>query len=194
MYVFSSNLSAQTATGQITGVVQDSSGGVLPGATIKVTSERTGIHRTAIAADNGTFVVPSLPAGPYTVEIEFPGFRTHIAQHVEVTVGADHPMRIMLEPSPVESSVTVTEASVKVKTTEASVSFLVDANTLVQLPLNRRNPLHLLGLIPGVVGHSSTATSSSGTVTHHVQGDGGVEFSPRWMELTLVILLFPGAN
>lgn len=40
-YLFSSNLSAQTATGQITGVVQDSSGGVLPGATIKVTSERT---------------------------------------------------------------------------------------------------------------------------------------------------------
>ncbi len=164
---------AQTGTGQIRGTVFDPTGAVIVGASVKVTSEHTAASRTTTTTDYGTFVVPSLPAGPYTVEVVHAGFRTHMAQKVEVTVGADHVMRVTLEPGAVETTVTVTEAAVQVQTSEASVSSLVDPKTLVQLPLNRRNPLHLLGLIPGVVGHSATATSASGTATHHVHGDRG---------------------
>ncbi len=163
----------QTGTGQISGTVQDSSGGVIVGATVRVMSERTEGSRTATTSNSGTFVVPSLPAGPYTVEIESKGFRTYVIKNLEVTVGADHPMRVTLEPGPVTSTVTVSETALQVQTTEASVSSLVDGKTLSQLPLNRRNPLHFLGLVPGVVGHSATATSSSGTVTHFVNGDRG---------------------
>ncbi len=163
----------QTGTGQISGTVQDTSGGVIVGATVKVISERTEGTRTTTTSSNGTFVVPSLPPGPYTVEIEYSGFRTYVVKNVEVTVGADHTMRVTLEPGPVTSTVVVSEAAVQVQTSEASVSSLVDPKTLVQLPLNRRNPLHFLGLIPGVVGHSAQATSSTGTVTHNVHGDRG---------------------
>jgi hypothetical protein len=99
--------------------------------------------------------------------------RAQVIKNVEVTVGADHTMRVTLEPGPVTSTVVVSEAAVQVQTSEASVSTLVDPKTLVQLPLNRRNPLHFLGLIPGVVGHSAQATSSTGTVTHNVHGDRG---------------------
>lgn len=165
--------SAQTGSGQISGTVHDPTGGVIVGATVKVTHEPTGVARTMPTSSSGTFVLASLPVGPYTVQVEYAGFRTYVARNVEVTVGADHPMRVMLEPGSVSSTITVSEVAVQVQTSEASVSSLVDAKTLVQLPLNRRNPLHFLGLIPGVVGHSSTATSSAGTVTHNVQGDRG---------------------
>ena len=50
---------------------------------------------------------------------------------------------------------------------------LVNEQTIVTLPLNGRNPLHLLGLVPGVVGHSGEATASGGTATHNVNGDRG---------------------
>lgn len=173
LIAFTATASAQTATGQISGTVQDSTGALIAGASVKVTSERTGVTRSTSTSSSGTFVVSSLPAGPYTVEVEHTGFRTYAVKNLEVTVGADHPLRIGLELGPVASTITVAEAAVQVQTSEASVSSLVDAKTLVQLPLNRRNPLHLLGLIPGVVGHSATATSAAGTVTHHVQGDRG---------------------
>src|SRR5262249_58728727 len=58
-------------------------------------------------------------------------------------------------------------------TTESSVSTLVSEKAIVTLPLNGRNPLHLIGLVPGVAGHSAEATSSTGTATHYINGDRG---------------------
>lgn len=165
--------SGQTGTGQISGLVRDASGGVIVGATVKVTDERTGVSRSTATSDAGTFAVPSLPAGLYTVKIEYAGFRTYLSKNVEVTVGAYHDLHVVLELGTVTSTVEVTEAAVQAQTREASISSLVDSKTITQLPLNRRNPLHFLGLIPGVVGHSATATSSTGTVTHNVNGDRG---------------------
>ena len=107
------------------------------------------------------------------VQAEMPGFRTRVVQNVEVTVGADYSMRIIMETGAVDSTITVTANAVQVQTSESSVSNLVDEKTLVTLPLNRRNPLHLLSLIPGVVGHSAEATTANGTVTHYVNGDRG---------------------
>ncbi len=171
--LYSIALPAQSATGQISGTVFDPSGALIPGASIKVTSVGTGVTREAAAGVNGTFVVPSLPAGMYIVQVEMPGFRTYVVQNVEVTVGADYSLRVVMETGSVDSTITVTASAVQVQTSEASVSNLVDEKTLVTLPLNRRNPLHLLSLIPGVVGHSAEATTATGTVTHYVNGDRG---------------------
>ena len=69
-----------------------------------------------------------------------------------------------IEPGGLDEAVTVT-ANRQVQTTESSLSTLVARETIVTLPLNGRNPLHLIGLVPGVVGHSAEATSSGGTAT-----------------------------
>jgi hypothetical protein len=53
------------------------------------------------------------------------------------------------------------------------LSTLIAKETIVTLPLKGRNPLHLIGLVPGVVGHSAEATSSGGTATHYINGDRG---------------------
>lgn len=159
--------------GQISGTVLDASGAVIVGAQVKVKNEQTGAERAAITVQNGTFVVAGLPSGLYTVEISYAGFQTHTVKQLDVTVGADHPLRLTLSTGSVESTVTVSEITATVQTTETAVSTLVDGRTLVALPLNRRNPLHFIGLLPGVTGHSSTATSSSGTTTHNINGDRG---------------------
>jgi hypothetical protein len=173
LLLLSTSAWAQTGAGQISGTVLDSTGAVIVGANVKITQDRTGASRTTTTTHNGTFVVANLPAGPYTIEISYTGFRTHVVKEIEVSVGTDRTIRVTLEPGAVETTVMVAEAAVLVQTTEATISNLIDATTLVQLPLNRRNPLHLLSLIPGVVGNSAQATSSTGTVTHFVQGDRG---------------------
>ena len=70
-------------------------------------------------------------------------------------------------------NVTVTAENKLVQNTESSLSMLVNEQTIVTLPLNGRNPLHLIGLVPGVVGHSAEATASGGTSTQYINGDRG---------------------
>lgn len=164
---------AQSGTGQISGTVFDPTGAIVVGASVKVTNDRTGAVRSTQTGPNGAFVMAALPPGPHTVDITHTGFQTHQAKEVTVSVGADNALRVTLQPGAVESTVTVNEAAVHVQTSETALSTLVDSKTLVALPLNRRNPLHFIGLLPGVVGHSSTATSSAGTTTHNINGDRG---------------------
>src|SRR5215210_1594106 len=67
--------SAQTVTGEIRGTVRDSSGGVLPGVTVTATHTQTGLTRSETTGDQGSYVLPSLPIGGYTVTAELQGFR-----------------------------------------------------------------------------------------------------------------------
>ena len=68
-------VSAQATTGRISGVVKDSSGGVLPGVTVTVTETRTGFVRTDTSNAQGTYVFVNLPLGDYTVGAEIQGFK-----------------------------------------------------------------------------------------------------------------------
>src|SRR5688572_11732365 len=68
-------LYAQSTTGRISGTVTDASGAVLPGATVSVTQEGTGLTRSAIADEKGAYVFVSLPTGAYTVAAELSGFQ-----------------------------------------------------------------------------------------------------------------------
>jgi hypothetical protein len=164
---------AQTGTGRISGLVKDASGGIVPGATIVATHEGTGVKHETVTTEAGLFLFPSLPVGPYTVRAELQGFRPISRTSNLLTVGADLNMSIVLEPGAVNEAVVVTGETSTVQTTESSLSTLVSRETIVTLPLNGRNPLHLIGLVPGVVGHSAEATSSGGTATHYVNGDRG---------------------
>src|SRR3954451_10584519 len=70
------NLWAQ-ATAEISGTARDQSGAVLPGVEIRATQAETGITRTAVTNETGSYVLPNLPIGPYKVEASLPGFRTY---------------------------------------------------------------------------------------------------------------------
>ena len=164
---------AQTGTGRISGVVKDTSGAVVPGASIVALHEETGVQQHTVTTESGLFVFPSLPVGPYTVKVELTGFRGISRAKNILSVGADLNLAFELQPGNLEESVVVTVDTPMVQTTESSLSTLIAKETIVTLPLNGRNPLHLIGLVPGVVGHSAEATSSGGTATHYINGDRG---------------------
>lgn len=164
---------AQTGTGRISGLVRDTTGAVVPAVPVTAEHEGTGIKHRTTTTEAGAFVFPSLPVGPYTITAEFQGFKTAALTKNELTVGADLTVNITLETGALEETVTVSEAYTTVQTTESSLSTLVPQKVIETLPLNGRNPLHLIGLVPGVVGHSAEATSSSGTATHNINGDRG---------------------
>jgi hypothetical protein len=166
-------LTAQTGTGRISGVVKDASGAVVPGVTVSAIHEETGVQQHTVTTDAGLFVFPSLPVGPYGIKAELSGFRSVIRQKNLLTVGTDLNLAIVLEPGNLAESVVVTGETPMVQTSESSLSTLIAKETIVTLPLNGRNPLHLIGLVPGVVGHSAEATSSGGTATHYINGDRG---------------------
>ena len=151
---------AQTGNGRISGVVKDASGAVVPGVTIEATQEETGIRQHTITTDAGLFVFPSLPVGPYRVQAELTGFRTITREKNILSVGTDLSLSFVLEPGNIAEAIVVTTDSPIVQTSESSLSTLIAKETMVTLPLNGRNPLHLIGLVPGVVGHSAEATSS----------------------------------
>lgn len=164
---------AQTGTGRISGLVKDSSGAVVPGVTVTALHEETGIRHETVTTDAGLFVFPSLPVGAYTITAELQGFRTVNRPRNVLTVGTDLSLTIELPPGDIREAITVIAESPIVQTAESSLSTLVSRETIVALPLNGRNPLHLIGLVPGVVGHSAEATSSGGTATHYINGDRG---------------------
>src|ERR1019366_5496207 len=80
---------AQTATGSISGVVQDASGGVIPGAKVTVTNVDTAITRMVATDPGGRYRVPSLIPDHYEVQVEVTGFETGIRKGIQVTVGSD---------------------------------------------------------------------------------------------------------
>jgi len=164
---------AQSGTGRISGTVKDASGAVVPGAAVIAQHEQTGVRHNTTTTQSGLFVFPSLPVGPYSVTAELQGFKRATRTKNLLTVASDLSVPITMEPGGLEETVTVTSEAKLVQSTESSLSTLVNEQTIVTLPLNGRNPLHLLGLVPGVVGHSAEATASGGTSTVNVNGDRG---------------------
>ncbi|MBI1791196.1 MAG: TonB-dependent receptor [Acidobacteria bacterium] len=166
-------VSAQTGTGRISGLVKDSTGAVVPAVRVAALHEQTGLKHETTTTDSGGYVFPSLPVGPYSISVELQGFKKYTATGNVLTVGIDLDLDVVLQPGTLSETVTVSEAYSKVQTTESSLSTLIPEKTIVTLPLNGRNPLHLIALAPGVVGHSAEATSSGGTSTHYINGDRG---------------------
>src|SRR5262249_13558202 len=101
------------------------------------------------------------------------GFKKVSSSGNELNVGEPLTVDITLEPGAITEQVTVSEQSVLVQTAEASLGRVIDTRPIESLPLNGRNPLHLMALQPGVSGHASQATSSTGTVIFSVNGDRG---------------------
>src|SRR5687767_6647720 len=76
-------------TAQITGTVRDQSGAVLPGVDVKATQSDTGIARSAVSNETGSYILPNLAVGPYRVEATLPGFRTFVQTGIVLLVNGN---------------------------------------------------------------------------------------------------------
>ena len=87
---------AQLSTAQLSGRVADESGAVLPGVTVTVTQTDTGLARTVVTDENGTYVLPNLPTGPYRLEASLQGFRTYAQTGIVLQVAATPVINVTL--------------------------------------------------------------------------------------------------
>ena len=144
-------LQAQTATGQITGTVKDSTGAVVPGVTVTAISELTGARREATTSREGNYVFPLLSVSVYSINAELQGFRP--AKRTGVRLNVDQVFRVDLElqPGGLTEAVEVQAAATAIDTESGTVGQVVTAKQITDLPLNGRNFLQLLFLNAGAV-------------------------------------------
>jgi hypothetical protein len=139
---------AQTL-GTITGEVRDSTGAVVPGATVTVVNKDTNATRTTTSNAVGLFDFPALPPGPYTVKSELEGFKT-TSRDVELQVQQTARVNFALELGTISEQATVTGVSPLVETANATIGTVIENRRIVELPLNGRNYLQLVALSPNV--------------------------------------------
>ncbi|MFB3778987.1 MAG: carboxypeptidase regulatory-like domain-containing protein [Bryobacteraceae bacterium] len=152
----------QTFYGSIVGTVSDASGGVVPGATVNLTNNGTGERRTASTATDGAYWFVNLVPGVYRVGVEQARFKRYTREQVEVNVEAAVRADIVLEVGEVSQSVEVTSEVALLQTENASLSQVVASRSVEELPLNGRNILNLVALVPGVVPQGSSEGSLTG--------------------------------
>jgi hypothetical protein len=158
-----STVYSQVDTGSISGTVTDSSGGVIPDATITAMNTATRAQRTAQSGSLGQFTIPGLPPGTYQVKIASPNFKT-FSTTLDVTVGGISTLNAKLE---VGSSAIVVEvvsgAATEINTETQELSQLVDNQQLTQLPSLTRNPYDFIVSAGNVSsGDNTTSSGSSG--------------------------------
>src|SRR4051812_5985958 len=135
---------AQLATAELNGRITDSSGAVLPGATVTATQTATGLVRTDVADANGSYLLSNLPTGPYKLEVTLQGFRSYVRTGIVLQVGATPTINAVLEVGALEEAITVTAAAPLVDVRSAGISNVVEQERIVELPLQGRQVTDLL--------------------------------------------------
>lgn len=176
------------AQGTVTifGTVTDSSGAVVPGVRIVVRNVQTGLERETQANATGNYVVSQLPVGVYTVTSAADGFKSATQEGIRVQVDENRRVDFRLELGAVTESITVASAVAQVETREGTLKEVVDAERIVELPLNGRNAIELQYLVAGVsrrtdVGqqqNSSVSINGSRTNANNYTLDGGDNHDP----------------
>ncbi|PYR83439.1 MAG: hypothetical protein DMG19_19110 [Acidobacteria bacterium] len=147
------------ATAQISGTARDQSGAVLPGVEVKVTQTETGIARTAVTNETGSYVLPNLVLGPYRLEAALPGFRTYVQSGIVLQVNASPVINIVLEVGQVAEQVEVQANAALVDTRNSTVGSVIENERVLELPLNGRNVTDLIVLAGGAVDQSTGSQS-----------------------------------
>ncbi len=143
---------AQTISGRIDGHVYDSSGGVLPGATVTVVNEGTGFTRVLVSDETGLYTATNLPVGTYSVTAELQGFRRQQKTGISLTADGRLTTDFALGVGELTESVEVTAAiGETVNRTSGEVARTIDSQQIKDLAFNGRNYLELASLIPGAV-------------------------------------------
>ncbi len=149
--LLTSSALAQVGTeGGILGVVLDASGAVVAGAEVTVTNLDTNLKKQAVSDAAGNFEILALPRGPYSVTATFAGFKTWTLERTELTIGERKRIAPVLQVGEVSDKVTVEARAELLQTEKGSLETIVEQKQIVELPLNGRNPVELVRLVPGM--------------------------------------------
>ena len=149
------NLSAQVDRATLSGVVRDTGGGVVPGATVTVTNVATNIESHQATTETGSYQVVNLVPGRYRVDVELSGFKKS-SQVIALEVGQRARVDVELAVGGLNETVTVSETVQLLNTNDATLGTVVPQMQVANLPLAIRNWDDLLALVPGVQGDRYT--------------------------------------
>jgi hypothetical protein len=170
------SLSGQSFYGSIVGTVTDPSGGALPGATVTLSSSDSGFRRTAVTGADGSYNFVNLVPGTYSVEVDKQGFEKTVHTGIALEVQAVVRIDIQMQVGTVEQTVQVSAAAQLMQTESTSLGQVIGAQTVDDLPLNGRNVLNLVSLVPGVVtqgGAAGNLTTQNIFASGNYQINGG---------------------
>jgi hypothetical protein len=165
---------AQTDTGRVTGTVTDSTGALIPGAGLTLTSTATGAVQTATSGNDGNYNFVAITRGNYIVTATAPGF-DKVSQTFELQVSQVKTADFQLKPGTSGVTVDVTDAAPIVDLSTSSTGEVVEGRQVVDLPLGQRNFLQLTSLTPGVTrgAYGSDASGINGNVETLRYADSG---------------------
>jgi carboxypeptidase family protein len=186
--IFAPRLKAQSGAGSIQGTVTDSAGGVIPGASIHVVNQATGVASDSKTNGSGDYQVPGLFAGTYQITVTSPGMASDV-QTLQLLAGQNAVIRFPLKTGSVTQKVEVSADTVQlVTTTSPTLSSVLDNSRINQLPMNGREIITLIGeTTPGLTGHYGPGTIANGLLE-----DSSIEYEVDGVPL--LNLNFGGPN
>jgi hypothetical protein len=137
------------ATGSFSGTVADKAGAVVSGATVKATSQGTGVSREAKTDDSGHYLIPLLPVAIYTVRVDAQGFGPVEQKDVRLQVDEHRELGFTVAPASVTTAVEVNATEVAIETSNPTLGQVITSEQVAELPLNGRDFVQLATLTPG---------------------------------------------
>ncbi len=166
-------LHAQDPRGTISGQVTDPSGALIPAVQITVTNDDTGVASSSSTNVTGTFSIPFLAPGPYTVAAQADGFKTFSRSGIRLRIAEIANLNIEMTLGAVTESVNVTSETPLLETADSSLGQVVDERRIEDLPLFAGNPLELIFMTPGIINPGSGMPRQYGPWNNlSVQADG----------------------
>ncbi|HYR84010.1 MAG TPA: carboxypeptidase regulatory-like domain-containing protein [Terriglobia bacterium] len=160
------------STAQISGSVTDRSSAVLPGVEVTVTQTDTGLVRSVVSNETGSYTMTNLPVGRYRLEATLPGFRTYAQTGIILQVGGNPTVNIVLEVGQLSETVEVQADAALVETRSTGVGQVIDNLRVTELPLGGRQLTELIILSGAAVG-GGTQNSPRNYPTDIISVGGG---------------------
>ena len=170
--------SAQFDTAQVSGAIQDNTGGVLPGVDVVLVAEGTGLERRAVTNEAGLYTFPNVPVGDYRITATLSGFQPAARTGVRVNAGLNIRVDIQLQIGGLTETVQVEAATTLVDT--AVIGRTVRAEQIADTPLSARRATQVAQLVPGTIGGNMgglpTAAATFATGITSINGGRSEEF------------------
>jgi TonB dependent receptor/Carboxypeptidase regulatory-like domain/TonB-dependent Receptor Plug Domain len=165
LMAISSAAAAQESTAELRGRVLDAQGGALPGVTITITNQTTGVYRVVVSNDDGTYFATALAPGIYSIAAELTGFKKYARSDVRLDLGHTTTLDLALEVGGLIESVTVSAETPLVDTTSKQIGGNVTTREVSTLPSINGNFVGMVALLPGIVANISTESFGSDAVS-----------------------------
>ncbi|WP_433983592.1 carboxypeptidase-like regulatory domain-containing protein [Tunturiibacter empetritectus] len=165
------------AIGSFSGNVLDKSGSAVPGATVKATSQATGLVRDGKTDSAGHYLIPLLPVGTYTVRVDMQGFQSAESKDLRLQIDEARELDFSIAPATVVTSVVVSGDAVVVETGNPSLGQVITSQQVSQLPLNGRDFVQLATLTSGATAETNPNSFFTSAASSEVAARGSFSLS-----------------